>query len=405
MFLCLTLNLFGTVTTLIEVYIPVLGPQRETDIKKVLFVTYYSLPESEINFTCQPYFVNKVPERIEEFKEENINLASLAGIKIADCTIYGPEGPKITIDVKNLKSVNGIPKEKILKLTIKALILNLKKKGINHCIISILGKQQHPELKWAEYEITDLTETLPVFYDLQKFSHPQTKYFFVKNIEYEEIKKDTYRPKETKITFEEDIDGDEKKEKVLICIGNDAEKDYTFTIYINNKKMLSDYIERVDRIGVVDIDSKDEFKEIEIYSVGPSDDFISRFYRFEKNKVKFMGELSRLAWIEDGLLYVHDWTGHWSISRKYYIDRDGKFQEVNQPFYWVGLKLKIEKEIPVYFSPEKKSIVDVAKKGEEISIIFEKEGNLLVKTQKDLVGWVKLSDIAIACESTLPTAD
>lgn len=167
--------------------------------------------------------------------------------------------------------------------------------------------------------------------------------------------------------------------------------------------MLSDYIDgRINYISVVDINEKDKFKEIEIFSEGPSDDYISRYYHYEKGKIIFMGELSCVRGTENGYIYTDDWKGSWSVIQKFYVDEKFKIQEIKQPFYWVGLRVKAKEEFPIYFSPDNKSqIIEKVKKNEKVSILCEKEEWLIVKTIRGIVGWVNLGNFP--CE--IPCAD
>jgi hypothetical protein len=370
----------------IEVFVPLLVPQEGLVVRKVIFQTEYSTPESEIMATCWPYVVNSVPnEKAPRYcRSENLNVASLSNFKI----ISSPSGAKderkiVVLDVSKMtdffnnlqERMTPCTKMEILETTVKALEQNLQTMKIQNCLVSYAGKELHPEADWSK--LPKMLNVVSYQAGVKKESRG-----FQKTIErYQHDSTGTKRIKENTLVFEEDLDGDGKKDKVLI-LPHDSEYD----IFINDKKVFSDRIidPGVDETGIVDIDEKDKFKEIYVFSMGPSDDPTDHYYHYNGKDCIFIGEICSSSSISgDGFIYTEDWWGSWRRHDKYFIDDEYHLKPMPQPFYWVGIFVKVGKPFPLFSSSNKKSqVIETVVLGDELLIVLEKGDWLLVKTRK-----------------------
>lgn len=151
----------ATVTHCIEVFVPLLVPNEGLVVKKVIFQTYYSSPESEIAATCWPYIINSVPNNgsSHECQNENLNVASLSNLKITSSLSSAKDERKVVvIDVSKMTDLSDDLQERmtkctkmeILETTMKALEQNLQIIKIQNCLVSYIGKELHPEIDWSK---------------------------------------------------------------------------------------------------------------------------------------------------------------------------------------------------------------------------------------------------------------
>jgi len=393
----------ATETHLIEVSIPIVGPQFELTIRKVLFQTYYCSPESEISATCWPYVVNRVPEEQPECPERNLNIASLAGLKITQSPSRDrATNKRVVIDVSPMTKLPDATKSEIIRLTVKALESNLTRCRIHNCGVTYAGKERHPDVDWAalpvtlnrsrvpDKQMTDKNQALapkPARKEIERFQHDATGITVVK---------------ENRLVFQEDLDGDGVVERILIR----PREDDSFTISINGREVLSDTIDsRVDAAGIVDIQAADTLKEISVFSLGPSDDPTTRYYHYDRGRITFMGEVSCPDEPGDGSLYTEDWRGSWMRYEKYRMGKNFRLEAVSQPSYWVGISVKAASPLFLYSSAGKKSpALEAVGIGEEAVLLLENDPWLLVKSPRNILGWALYSDIDACCPD-LPKAD
>ena len=123
----------------------------------------------------------------------------------------------------------------------------------------------------------------------------------------------------------------------------------------------------------------------------PSPEFL--FYEEGNNMpIQSIGALS-LVVSGNGVIYTSEDLGNFNHRRKFeYIN--GKFLEVEQPYYYVGLKSKTLNTINIYQTKDCKKLIATLPKDYEIEVLLTDEFNspafYLVRTSFGLVGWAKL---------------
>ena len=93
----------------------------------------------------------------------------------------------------------------------------------------------------------------------------------------------------------------------------------------------------------------------------------------------------------NGNLYSIGYTG-WTIeASKKYVVRNNDIKEVAQPFYYAGKKSKTERAIKLYATQQLRSVVASLPADYPVEIVLEdaENGQILVKTNFGLVGWVR----------------
>lgn len=135
-----------------------------------------------------------------------------------------------------------------------------------------------------------------------------------------------------------------------------------------------------------------------LFDRGMSDD--PEFSVYKKGQ-KIMGRFSCVEFYinSSGVIYTSGHTNNmYNRKRKFQIQND-TIIEIKQPYNYVGLKGKTEKEIILYKDKEGADIVAQLPKGYEIEILladattkdYNAELFYLVKTEFGLIGWLRLT--------------
>jgi hypothetical protein len=132
--------------------------------------------------------------------------------------------------------------------------------------------------------------------------------------------------------------------------------------------------------------SKNQVYEIQ-YTDGPSAD--PAFWVFKNGGEEVGGFAGTELYLPgNGSLYVSGHTNSLFNHRTKYDLKGGKFSEVKQPFYYVGLDSKALRDITIY--SDKKLAFPVANipTGAMLSVLVNEGDFFLIKTQFGLLGWV-----------------
>jgi hypothetical protein len=121
----------------------------------------------------------------------------------------------------------------------------------------------------------------------------------------------------------------------------------------------------------------------------------TEFYIYEDGNKEPIDKLYALNLVVtgNGVIYTSGHMGNFNVRRKFEFS-NGKFVEVEQPYYYVGLKSKTLNTVNIYQTKECKKLIATLPKNYEIEILLTDSPftpNLyLVRTSFGLVGWAKL---------------
>jgi len=93
----------------------------------------------------------------------------------------------------------------------------------------------------------------------------------------------------------------------------------------------------------------------------------------------------------NGFIYAIGRTNKLHMERRKFVVKDGKLQEVLQPFQFVGLESKAN--VPITITTSKGGTESVASipKGERLTVVLSDGDYMLIKTNFGLLGWFKTS--------------
>ncbi len=134
-----------------------------------------------------------------------------------------------------------------------------------------------------------------------------------------------------------------------------------------------------------------------VFDPGPSDDpeFI-----ITKTNGKTVGAIAALEFYinSNGVIYTEGHTNNmFNKRRKFQLSQDTLI-EIQQPFYYVGLKSKTTSAITLYQSKTGNEIIAQLPKNYDVEILLcdteknKSENFYLVRTDFGLVGWLRLTD-------------
>lgn len=155
----------------------------------------------------------------------------------------------------------------------------------------------------------------------------------------------SFAQEEAYFAAEIDLDGDGIFENIQLI----ENEHYEYSLQVN------DLTEKVsfgmEGFYLIDIDTTDQFKEIAVFTSGPSDDYEYEIFRYQDNRLHLLGHLE--GWITvngDGTLYTDNGEGFWSRRDVWFFNHKvlslGKFPLKNE--YYVGVRVEVKKSLQLY---------------------------------------------------------
>lgn len=216
----------------------------------------------------------------------------------------------------------------------------------------------------------------------------------------------------TKQVFYEDLDGNGKKEKVVLLADYDQDSGaYILTLKINDRKMkLTEEWMGSDVGGyIVDINSKDKIKEFAVGGDLCSSDYATYFYRYEKGQLVPIGhtqgtlkpvQLDRTYQMRipgDGTLQTYT-RGNvlqtWYRDEVYRLDSQGKLIVVPRAYYGMETPVTLLQELPIYEKPDvKTAVVKVLMPKEQATLLLTDDKKWCqIQDESGNIGWFEIKE-------------
>lgn len=127
-----------------------------------------------------------------------------------------------------------------------------------------------------------------------------------------------------------------------------------------------------------------------VYNPGPSADPTFRFYKKGSDKQAFSISALAVYIPSNGSIYSEGHVNNTFNTRKKFVVENGKFREVEQPYYYVGLETETLKPITLYRTENLKRELASLPADYAIEVVaHNKDTDLyLIKTGFGLLGWV-----------------
>ncbi|NOU61995.1 hypothetical protein [Marinifilum caeruleilacunae] len=134
------------------------------------------------------------------------------------------------------------------------------------------------------------------------------------------------------------------------------------------------------------------------YTEAPSDD--PTFIAIYKGKV-ILEESGSTLHFKGNTLYIEGNANSYFDKKRKFQFVNNSYQEVTQPFYYIGLKGNLNYPIQIYKTEQFKEKLAYLPKDYKIEVLMGKTGGeyddlekVLIKTEFGLIGWLNFKDIA-----------
>lgn len=152
-----------------------------------------------------------------------------------------------------------------------------------------------------------------------------------------------------------------------------------------------DYDSGAVRVLETRLSRDNETKYVIVFDPGPSAD---PFFTIAdaKDPKKPLGSIGADALIVpgNGFIYAMGRSNNMHLVRQKFEIRDGKVEEVKQPFLYVGLDTKANVPLKLTAQKDGGEVIANIPKGDPLQVVVSDEEYLLIKTQFGLVGWFKM---------------
>jgi hypothetical protein len=92
----------------------------------------------------------------------------------------------------------------------------------------------------------------------------------------------------------------------------------------------------------------------------------------------------------NGFIYALARTNKHFLERRKYLIQDNKVIESKQPYLYVGLDTKANRNFPLYASVTGGETIASIRKGDKIFVVLNEGDNYLVRSSFGLLGWVQI---------------
>lgn len=210
-----------------------------------------------------------------------------------------------------------------------------------------------------------------------------------------------------------DLDGDGRSERISITIGQRMPDGRTdgdrYELRVGSASVKGD-LENVKGFTIVDLDTRDRYKEVAVFTPGPSDDPRYVIYWYDGKQLRQVGDIGAGISVQgNGIVMAAWWTGNFLVRDKYVLEK-GKhtLHLVPQEMYYVGEEHKVLSSFPIHYSPVRHDVVANLENGSRALVMALKQiplprkANsdpdrltddwLLIKSRSGLLGWARLTD-------------
>lgn len=211
--------------------------------------------------------------------------------------------------------------------------------------------------------------------------------------------KDRFIAVSSKGRLDYDLNGDKKPDKIFYeLIKNAYGNPNKYKLTVNNTSVEESIDNGLKEFQIVDIDSKDKYKEIAVEEDGPSDDSATNFYYYDGKALKFVGKVEGHCGNKNsvngrGKVITNKRTDvlmTWSYMDEFKLDSEHKLQHITKDFYTSGWnpELKVKKELTLYKSMTSKESSLLLKPGDVVYLIgTDAKEWCLVKTRYGKEGY------------------
>ena len=195
-----------------------------------------------------------------------------------------------------------------------------------------------------------------------------------------------------------DLNGDGKKDSIKLSVYSDGDE---YSLTVNNSTIDGTGCNVENAIYLLDINSKDKYKELAITEAGPSSDYVTYFYYYDGKSLKYMGEISG----DCGDMKLDGSGNFTSVSRGnvlqtwFYVDHykmsnSHKIENIPQKYYRMNTMVTLKTSINVLKEASASSGKAYTLKTGSKAILLETDDKqwCSILSENGQKGWFKITD-------------
>jgi hypothetical protein len=164
-----------------------------------------------------------------------------------------------------------------------------------------------------------------------------------------------------------DLDGNGSVDSVSVLAEYWAGSSHV-TVVVDTFETSYSVHSRPGRIWIADVDTSDNFREVAVWDPGPSDDYSTRFFRYDGSRVWSIGVVPGLEVYLDGSGVVHgERRGNilhtWHCPALYRVGSRGALEFICEPFYPMITKVRLIQDCPFYEERDREARTRVFRAG------------------------------------------
>ena len=144
-----------------------------------------------------------------------------------------------------------------------------------------------------------------------------------------------------------DLNGDKINEEINAVLNHYSEEGQSY-VEVNGIRQDIQSINPADIAYIIDLDTRDNYKEIAFYDYGPSDDQVLMFYRYDGTDLHFIGGIDRnalmdgegrlISWFNIAKMFVPQFYSQWEeiINNKFVSSSHDLEQYIGQDYLVSG---------------------------------------------------------------------
>ncbi len=151
--------------------------------------------------------------------------------------------------------------------------------------------------------------------------------------------------------------------------------------------------EREIRVIITRLVKNSPARYLIVFDPGPSGDPEFIIYQIADNTKKKIISIrgEELIIPGNGVLYSTGFVDMMFNTRRKFLFHDGLIEEVQQPFYYVGLSTRVKRSIALYGDLSYKKQIAQLPEGSAVEVLINSNSDYLIKTPFGLVGWIKIN--------------
>lgn len=190
-----------------------------------------------------------------------------------------------------------------------------------------------------------------------------------------------------------DLNGDGKREAIRLVA--DKQKRGAYILTVNGQQLRDRCSDHVSGFRIIDIDRRDRYKEVAVYSHSDGDYNYTALYWYDGTHLHRVGGVGDLTVLGNGTVIDGQWMGFWEREQKCVLDRQHRLRDIAQALYKVDKGGMTLAPFKLYKSRDYKRVAVTVPRGTWVRVLYcdcrgdHRNWNYLVRTDRGVRGWTR----------------